>query len=280
MEVEDSKYMQCFITPSSKNCYDCTMWGDNIELCYECSSVGSDCYNMKFTCRCSKGSRDNEYSYFCYNCSNIFACSGLRNKQYCIFNKQYTKEEYFELREQIIKHMNEMPFLDKKGNVYKYGEFLPTELSPYCYNESLANDYFPLEKEQVLENGFSWKEKEERNYKIDIKNEDILDDIKNINEEILGKIIECGHKGDCNEQCTEAFKITEHEFQFYKRMNLPLPRLCHNCRYYELIKNRNSIKLYHRKCMKEGCKNEFETSYSPDRPEIVYCEKCYQQEVY
>ncbi|MFA5936628.1 MAG: hypothetical protein WC822_01980, partial [Candidatus Paceibacterota bacterium] len=145
MEVEDSKYMQCFITPSSKNCYDCTMWGGNVELCYECSSVGSDCYNMKFTCRCSKGSRDNEYSYFCYNCSNIFACSGLRNKQYCIFNKQYTKEEYFELREQIIKHMNEMPFLDKKGNVYKYGEFLPTELSPYCYNESLANDYFPLE---------------------------------------------------------------------------------------------------------------------------------------
>jgi len=26
--------------------------------------------------------------------------------------------------------------------------------------------------------------------------------------------------------------------------------------------------------------NEFETAYAPDRPEIVYCEKCYQQEVY
>ncbi len=32
--------------------------------------------------------------------------------------------------------------------------------------------------------------------------------------------------------------------------------------------------------MKEGCQNEFETSYAPDRPEIVYCERCYQQEVY
>jgi hypothetical protein len=28
------------------------------------------------------------------------------------------------------------------------------------------------------------------------------------------------------------------------------------------------------------CEVEFETSYAPDRPEIVYCEKCYQQEVY
>ena len=29
----------------------------------------------------------------------------------------------------------------------------------------------------------------------------------------------------------------------------------------------------------EPCPNEFETTYSPDRPEIVYCEQCYQQEV-
>jgi hypothetical protein len=32
--------------------------------------------------------------------------------------------------------------------------------------------------------------------------------------------------------------------------------------------------------MKEGCKNEFETSYAPEGSEIVYCERCYQQEVY
>ena len=30
---------------------------------------------------------------------------------------------------------------------------------------------------------------------------------------------------------------------------------------------------------KEHCPNEFETAYSPDREEIVYCEKCYQGEV-
>ena len=30
----------------------------------------------------------------------------------------------------------------------------------------------------------------------------------------------------------------------------------------------------------EKCSAQFETSYSPDRPEIVYCENCYKQEVY
>ena len=49
------------------------------------------------------------------------------------------------------------------------------------------------------------------------------------------------------------------------------------------------MKLWERTCMcdkkdhlhgEKKCEIEFETSYSPDRPEIVYCEKCYQQEVY
>ena len=124
------------------------------------------------------------------------------------------------------------------------------------------------------------EERVERDYTIDIKNEDILDNIKDIDESIIGKVIECNHKGTCNEQCTEAFKIIPQELQFYQRMNLPLPRLCPNCRHYNRLKQRNPLKLWHRQCMKEGCPNTFETSYAPDRLEIVYCEKCYQQEVY
>ena len=108
--------------------------------------------------------------------------------------------------------------------------------------------------------------------------------------------------GTCNEQCTTAFKIIKSELDFYRKMNLPLPRLCPNCRHYQRIKQRNPLKLWHRKCMCNGstsspnnnstihqynntvihthgnepCPNEFETTYSPDRPEIVYCEACYQ----
>jgi hypothetical protein len=47
------------------------------------------------------------------------------------------------------------------------------------------------------------------------------------------------------------------------------------------------MKLWHRQCMCSKnhphhggrCSNEFETSYSPDRKEIVYCEQCYNSEV-
>ena len=82
--------------------------------------------------------------------------------------------------------------------------------------------------------------------------------------------------------------IQFHELSFYKKMNLPLPHLCPNCRHYQRLKQRNPLKLWHRQCMcdktnhdhEDKCVTEFETSYTPNKPEIIYCEKCYQQEVY
>jgi len=47
----------------------------------------------------------------------------LLKKQYCIFNKQYTKEGYFELVEKIKKHMDDVPYIDKGGRKYGFGEF-------------------------------------------------------------------------------------------------------------------------------------------------------------
>jgi hypothetical protein len=263
-----------------RDIYDGSSIGLNTENVYEVLTGSINVSNIISSCIIRNNSLDVKYSYFMTSCSNCFACIGLKNKSYCILNKQYTKEQYEELVPKIIKHMSDMPYIDSKGRVYKYGEFFPSELSPFCYNETIAQEYFPLTKEQALEQGYRWKDKEERNYNIDIHSNDIPDDIKDVNDDITNKIIECEHKGTCNQQCTEAFKIIPEELQFYKRINLPLPHLCPNCRHYERLTQRNPLKLWHRTCMKEGCNNEFETSYSPDQPEIVYCEKCYQQEVY
>ncbi len=182
--------------------------------------------------------------------------------------------------------MNDIPYINRTGIIYRYGEFFPGEFSPFSYNESVAGEYFPLSKEEALAQGYKWKDKDERNYKIDLIMTDIPDDIKNVDNSILGKVIECAHNSNnkhsasCESSCTEAFRLTPEEFAFYKRINLPIPRLCPNCRHGERILQRNPMKLWHRTCMKEGCSNEFETSYSPERPEIVYCERCYQNEVY
>ncbi len=260
--------------------YDVYGTGVNVENCIEVLGTGDGIQNTLYSMYVFNQSYNCQYSYFLSNCSNCFACIGLRNKQYCILNRQYTKEQYEELVPKIIKHMDDMPYIDSKGRVYKYGEFFPSELSPFAYNETIAQEYFPLTKEQAIQQGYKWKDKEERNYKIDIKSEDIPDNINDVNDDITNKVIECAHKGTCNQQCTEAFKIIPEELQFYKRMNLPLPRLCPNCRHYERLSQRNPMKLWHRTCMKPGCINEFETSYAPERPEIVYCERCYQNEVY
>lgn len=245
------------------------------------------------------GGFDIQYSYNCFDCNNLFACIGLKNKQYCILNKQYTKEEYEKLVHQIARHMNDMPYVDQKGRVYGYGEFFPPELSPFAYNETIAQEYFPLTKEQAEIRGFKWRDPEEKNYDIQVSSGQLPDYIKDVTDDIVGRVIECAHKGNCNDQCTKAFKIIPEELSFYRRMTLPLPRLCPNCRHYERVRRRNPLKLWHRKCQCRGeksengvyknttqhfhkddhCPNEFETSYSPERKEIVYCEQCYNSEV-
>jgi len=67
---------------------------------------------------------NSEYCFNCHGCNNIFGCVGLRKKNYCIFNKQYSKEDYEKLRVKMIEHMEKMQFIDKVGRVYKYGEYL------------------------------------------------------------------------------------------------------------------------------------------------------------
>ncbi|MFA6520636.1 MAG: hypothetical protein WCT44_03460 [Candidatus Paceibacterota bacterium] len=267
-----------------------TYSGGDTELAYECTSSGRS-YNVKFCLR-AVHSTDSQYSFMCNQSKNVFACIGLKNKEFCIFNKQYSEEEYKSLTEKIIKQMTAAG---------EYGEFCPMELSMFAYNETVAQEYFPLTKEEALSRGLRWQDPNTKNYDITIKPEDLPDDIKDISEDILTQSIGCADMGDCKHGCTTAFRIIPRELEFYKRMNLPLPRLCPNCRYYGRLNKLNSSKLWHRSCQCAGvesengvyknfaihhlhneghCPNEFETSYSPDSPDIVYCEKCYQQEVY
>ncbi|MBI4094990.1 MAG: hypothetical protein HY435_02235 [Candidatus Liptonbacteria bacterium] len=298
-EVRDCKFIQNALR--LEQAYDGYGVGEQSELMYEIFDSGVQGSRQCFGAIIYGGSNI-YYSYNCHGSGNLFGCVGLRNKQYCILNKQYTKEEYEKLIPRIIEHMNSMPYVDKKGRVYKYGEFFPTELSPFAYNETIAQEYFPLTKEQTLEKGYHWKDPEAKTYAITKQPSDLPDHIKDVDDSILKDTIGCFHEGKCNEQCTTAFKIIPQELQFYKRMNLPLPRLCPNCRHYQRLKQRNPLKLWHWRCACAGvksengvytntnavhpshapndhCPNEFETSYAPDRPEIVYCEPCYQAEV-
>jgi hypothetical protein len=275
--AEDSKYLWQ-IYSKIVNSFDSDHSGLKSELLYECSTVYPG--NRIFFSRFIFSGQDIEYSYNCHNSSNLFGCIGLRNKHYCILNKQYEKEEYEKLVKKIKKQMNEMPYINKVGNIYKYGEFFPEDISPFSYNETVANELNPQDKQNAEKLGYVWKQKDEKNYTITKKWSDLPDNIKDVKDDIIKEIIGCAHNGNCNDECSTAFKITEDELRFYRKMNIPLPRLCSNCRHYERLQNRNPLKLWHRSCMNKGCTNQFETSYAPDKTEIIYCEKCYQKEVY
>ena len=96
-------------------------------------------------------------------------------------------------------------------------------------------------------------------------------------DDILQEIIGCAHEEKCNDNCTKAFRIVPNELQIYKQLKIPLPILCPNCRHYRRLSKKNPIQLWDRKCDK--CGVSIKTSYSPDRPEIVYCESCYNNEI-
>ena len=297
---ENVKHSQNFFTGPAKDSYDHSNFGDGTELIYESLVVGKGAYNVAFSAQCYSSVSNLQYCFFCYqNSSNLFGCISLRNKQYCIFNKQYTKEEYEAFVPKIIEHMNSMPYTDKKGRVYKYGEFFPAEMSPTAYNESFAYENFPLTKKEIEEQGFVWREQKNREFSATKSALEVADDIKDVEDGILKEVLKCAHNEKCEHECTGVFRITKQELQFYRKLNIPLPRICQNCRHYARFAWRNPPTLWKRQCHCQGiesvngsyqntakhfhsdkpCPNEFETSYASDRKEIVYCEQCYNSEV-
>jgi len=286
-ELEDCKHM--VVGDGGKNTQDCNNTG-HPTLCYQ-GITPDNSYHSIGTIYCWKCNRA-EYSNNCHSSNNIFGCSGIKHGEYMILNKKYSKEEYLDLREKIVDRM-------KEGG--DWGEFFPVSMSPHAYNESPAHDWIPLSREEAIKRGFKWKDSEDRDYKITIQPADVPKTISEVDDSILNEVIGCLHKGECDEKCTTAFKIVSQELDFYRRMNIPIPQFCHNCRYYQRLRYRNLPKLYHRKCMclssvastresvyqnttfhfhgDKPCSNEFETSYSPDRKGIIYCEECYNAEV-
>ena len=114
-----------------------------------------------FESACCNFCRNGDSVFYCDSIASVKKCfgvSGLNHKSYCILNKQYSKEEYEELFPRIVEHMGQATAT--AGQACEWGQFFPIEYSPFCYNETLAQDYFPLTKEEILEKGYKWKDPE------------------------------------------------------------------------------------------------------------------------
>ncbi len=245
-----------------KDSADAYSGGRDSELCYETTSV-SACYNTKFCLRVTYSS-DVSYSMFCRTCESCFGCIGLKHKKFCIFNKQYTEEEYKALLPKIIEH---------KKNAGEWGEFFPITLSPYAYNETTAHEYFPKQKNEVESAGWHWRndETEIPNVEKIIPADKLPGNIKDIPDDVLNWAIKC-------EVTNRPFKITAQELNYYRANKLPMPHLHPDERHKRRLEFKRPPKLFDRNCAK--CQKEIKTPYSQDRPEVVYCEECYLSDVY
>ncbi|MDD2870792.1 MAG: hypothetical protein PHS49_02280 [Candidatus Gracilibacteria bacterium] len=302
LECTDCKY-SANINYSS-DLFDISSYGEESNRMYESVSVGRYSNNILFSSIVGKG----ENLIYCIEVKkskNCFLCVNLEGKQYCILNKQYTKEEYEKLVPKIIEHMiDEGDPTSPRFRGTGWGEFFPSSISPFGYNETVAMEYFPIphpnpsdqphhspllgeereqateivlhpspSKEKELRMRFNWSDYQSPFPKVEkiIPASKLPDSISDIPDDILNWAIEC-------EITKKPFRILKQELEFYRKHNLPIPKRHPDQRHLDRMSLRNPRKLFDRKCDK--CRIDIKTSYSPDRKEIVYCEDCYNKEIY
>lgn len=258
--LEDCRY--CVWMDRAKDCYDCYARGNSGELGYENHVCVNNFFQVLFSESCWNDIAELIYCRNCTSSSNLFGCISMQRKEHCILNKQYEKDEYEKLVPRIIEHMQ------KTG---EWGEFFPASISPFAYNETVAQEYFPLTKEIVLKKGWRWQDELPGVYGKKTKEiSDLSSNVTEMDNSITSEIFSC-------DTCKKNFKINAAELAFYKKMKLALPKDCFDCRYAARFKKRNARKLISRFC--EKCGESLSSTISTADPRLVYCEKCYLDEL-
>lgn len=262
-DLEDCRYCTDVIM-GAKSCMDVHVWGDNTERCYNCCIVGEGAHRLLCCCFTGFDASDIYYSYYCTRgVRDLFACIGLQKKQYCIFNKQYTRAQYQELSKRIIEHMRATG---------EWGSYFPPQFSPFGYNESLAFNYFPLTREEVLRRGWQWSDFEAPvKARSVISAEQIPDQISRVEDNIVDLAVTCETSG-------KPFKIIAKELENYRRANLPVPHRHPEERHRDRLHLRQEYGLWDRPCAQ--CCTVVPAAYAPDSDAIVYCEECYRVKVW
>lgn len=207
----------CYLFDSAldKDCIDCSRCV-KCEGCYECV----DCYKSYEAFFCDDCDRCIE-CYFCSrckNCKNCFGCVFLENKQYCIFNKQYSKEEYERNVKELLKKQpeeNSKRLADLSLNYPFYyirqsigSSNVNTPYGSYIYKS--INSYYCFDSSNLIDCGY-------------IYDSDFLENCWDC----------CGRSYKCVD-CYECIDIADSNNCFYcdnivKSVNLFLCYWCLNC---------------------------------------------------
>ncbi len=279
-DAEDCAYAE-HVWRNTKDCMDVSTAGRNASAIYNSINNGIDVANHICTVQ-GWSATFLEYSLNCFNSNHCLGSAGLRKKEYCILNKEYPKEEYEALRDKIVQE------LKATGD---WGEFYAPSMSPFGYNETVAQEQYPLSEAEAKQLGYAWETHPRGTYgRETISWINVPDSIHEFTTADINKdIFACTN-------CKKNYRIISAELQFYQRLNIPLPRYCPDCRHARRMAARGPNQLSEpQRCRCDyevaqntvqhahhpdgRCQNVFRSSYKLDAPEILYCEQCYNAEV-
>lgn len=164
------------------------------ELAYQSAIMSG---RLGFCNSISSGS-ENFYSYMIWGSNSCFGCVMLKQKEYCILNKQYSKEAYESLVPRIIAHMK---------STGEWGQFFPSKYAPHYFEESQAGQLHCSKPVLVTIDSCSC----DSSSWIDTIHDGSID-------EIVEKLWTCMVTG-------KVFKLVRQEVDFYQRQRIPLPRI-------------------------------------------------------
>ncbi|PIR04536.1 MAG: hypothetical protein COV59_00215 [Candidatus Magasanikbacteria bacterium CG11_big_fil_rev_8_21_14_0_20_39_34] len=245
------------------NVYDASFINDacdittctQLELCVNTISVTGG-YENKMCIGCHD-CVDVEYSELCFSCEHCFGCIGLRRKKFCIFNVQYSEEEYWKLIDQIKLQMFQAG---------EYGNFFPYWVSLLAYNTSHADVFFPLTQEKIEAIGARFFQFPQADTSDALPIEQLPVKLADFHEELLEETFVCPVSG-------RPFRIVEPELEFHKKFQLALPRKHPTVRRKQRYKDLLHLQLFLQTC--SDCKKNIFVPSLEEEGKRFLCELCY-----
>lgn len=246
---------------TSENCESVVIGNDSQNVYQTCVSLASQNVKYGFVLDyCS----DVEYSIHCQNLEHCFGCVGLQRKKFCIFNKQYTEEEYWKKLDEIKCAM-----LDRG----EYGEWWPSAYAGWWPQYGFASVFCPFSKEELDRlqaphfdpaGGMRYAAYQDTSVK-DI--EEVPDCVKGVDATWLNVPFLDAEEG-------RRYSVNDRELAFRKDRKYPFPRRHFRHRLIELVEQVNGPEQKGTSCGK--CNKVITVSVNkmfPNRK--VYCYPCY-----
>lgn len=253
--LKDAKDLyQCQLSHSNCEQSAYTSGFANSSDMYMCAGItnSSDC---KF-CSSSSACQNSEYLFSCRDCESCFGCVGLRNKKFCILNKQYTEEEYWKKVDEI------------KTSMVEYGTMLPADFSPagFEFASDIFFDYPKKELEALKAPHFDPNVGSVQDTAGMMDPESLPDRLEDC-EEFVGKPL-------LDKELNRAFAVRKDDYAFYKKLGLPFPRRHYIDRLKKLARLASTFEMTDATCQK--CEKEIRVAeHLRFKERKMYCYPCY-----